>query len=112
MVSCCLYGGAAFGSRSLVMFSPLTLQAEGRPLPPWLLALDGRLKVFFKLPFRKLLCTSMVGSRCGGQSGQFPNAAVVDHRWLLDELGGDGAGLDCFLLVRSEVLCAISWTCS
>jgi hypothetical protein len=106
MVSCCFLGSAAFGSRSSAAFSPSTLQAEGRPLPPWLLALDSQLKVFFNLQLWRLLCTSVVGSRCGGPSGQFPGAAAVDHRWLLGELGGDGAGLDRFLQVRSEVLCA------
>jgi hypothetical protein len=101
--------GAASGSSFSAALSLSTSMAEGRPLPPWKLAYAGQRNIFFylqALPNWRPYKSSVVGSRCCDPSGLVPGVAAVDHRWKLCELGGHGAGPDCFLLFRSEVLCA------
>jgi hypothetical protein len=46
---------------------------------------------------------STVCSRRCVPSGDVPGDSAVVRAWL--ELDGDGAGLDCFLQIISEVLC-------
>lgn len=86
---------------------PTTSMAEGRLLPSCKLGTAGWCKVFFNLqamPWRPF-SSSAIGSRRCDTSGHVPGVIVVDRGWKLGELGGDGAGPDCFFSFRSRVLC-------
>jgi hypothetical protein len=98
------YGDEAPGSSSSTAFWPLTLRAERRPLPPWLLPLVGQPKVMINLHPWMPFCFPMFGSRYGDPSGVVPGVTVVVHGWKHRERVGDGAGPDRFFIYRSEAL--------
>jgi hypothetical protein len=68
LVSCCFLWPCKDILSADFIVDPIGRRAS---TSPWLLALDGRLRVFFNLQFRKLLCTSIVGSFYGDPSSQF-----------------------------------------
>jgi hypothetical protein len=100
--------GAASGREISAVCWPSTSMAEGQPLLPWSLAKGCRRKVYINLqadvPIRRPSTPGTVSSRRCVLSGFVPSDTAVGCAWF--ELGGDGAGLDCALQIRSEILCA------
>jgi hypothetical protein len=88
-----------------VAFPLSTFQAEGRPVPPWLLVSNGQLKVIKNLLLWRLFCSAMIDSRYGDPSGSVPGVAMVVHGWNL-ERDGDGVGPDRVFIFRSGVFSA------
>ena len=103
VAACCCYAdGAAFGRASSTASLPPILQAEGRPLPPSLLA-NGWHKGLINLLFWRPCFLAVVSSRCGDPSGLVPGVIAVGHGVVRAQRGEDGAGLDCVFQCKSEV---------
>ena len=104
VAACCCYAeGAAAGRASSTASLPSILQAEGRPLPPSLLAIDGWHKGSINLLFWRPCFLAVVSSRCGDPSGLVPGVIAVGHGVVRAQRGEDGAGLDCVFHCKSEV---------
>jgi hypothetical protein len=99
---CCYADGAAVGrSSSMTSLSPIH-QAEGRLLPPSLLAKIGQHKGSINLRFRRPCYLVVVSSRCGDPSGLVPGVSVVGHG-AVRRRGEYGAGPDRVFRCNSEV---------
>jgi hypothetical protein len=101
-------GAATSGSDFSTVSSPSTFMAEGQLLPPLLLVTDGQRKVQnlqADVPCRRPSTPGAVCSHRFAPSGLLPGGVAVVRAWL--KLGGDGAGSDCIVQVRSRVLLAI-----
>lgn len=111
-----------FGSNSSTAWTPSTLMAGRRLLPPCLPATCAQdwlsfcwRKVCANLqafePQWRPFSSDAVCSRCCSPSGAVPGGAAVDRgRMRLPEIGGEGAGrrqgLDCCFHFCSSVFCA------
>jgi hypothetical protein len=99
-----VYIDEARGSASSTAVLPSTLQAEWRPLPPWLLVLEGQLKIFINLQLWRPFCSTMIGSCYGDPRGLVPGVAMVVHGRKHHKHAGDGVVPHLIFVSRSEVL--------
>jgi hypothetical protein len=81
----------------------LTIQTEGRSLPPWLLALGGQHKVAINLLLWRPFTSSMISSRRGDPSGLVPSLTIGFHGSMRRERDGDRAGPRRVFIISSNL---------